>query len=464
MTGAGRDWSARTVGVPGRVELPGWRPVDDRLLRDEAGGVLWLLNPPQRRQWLPTGALLPPGPVTWTVEPTNAGAAIVVERGAGDDVEADLVELRGPAAASFPPPPAEPLLVLGTFHALGGADDLAPVLVGGRMVDTNVMAGRRYQSEQVALSVYRIARWRSGPFWDAVADHVAEVVARRVAEAPGGLPVHDAYGEGESHTRFLLDAVLLLLAEAERRPDDPRWRDLADRGLAALETLAVPWGGGRWYLHDSYERARRTNDLVLNTHVHALVVRRAAGLDVAEGQGALDAALSLRADSRHRLGLTAAVLASDAARAVAPTRLARRAQALFDQVQHAAARSRARTPHLALPGGWLARDVRPEPSPGYLTVNLHDLAVLQRIGAATPTSSAALRRGLRYAQASGHLRALRRAAYPAVAMLPTILENVGAHRAATRAAARLGDTGWAPMIGWPGWRDHLWSSLAAGTP
>src|SRR5438874_2575647 len=90
-----------------------------------------------------------------------------------------------------------------------------------------------------------------GPFWHAVARAVGEMVARRVTDAPGGLPVHDLLGAGETHTRFVADAVLLLLADGRA--------EAAASALAGLDALSVPWRDGRWYLHDTLERDAARN-------------------------------------------------------------------------------------------------------------------------------------------------------------------------------------------------------------
>jgi hypothetical protein len=128
-----------------------------------------------------------------------------------------------------------------------------------------------------------------------------------------------------------------------------------------------------------------------------------------------------------------------------------------------AGRARARSPHVRLPGGWMARDVTSDPAPSYFTVNLSDLAVLGRVRP-TAASMAALRAGLRYARASGRFAAQRRDGDPLAVLVPSLLRNAGLMDAARRAADATVAAGWAPAIGWPGHEDHLWRELPAGTP
>jgi hypothetical protein len=394
--------------------------------------------------------------VAWTFEPTAGGSRIVVSA----PTELDLVVLGPSAAWAFEHSHHPPLSVIGSFTTLGPPADLARFLVGGAVLDTKEFLGRRCPSEQTALSIYRVARLRGGAFWNGVAAHVASVVADRVDRAPGAAPAHDLIGQGETHVRFLVDAILLLVAEAEH---GGRSALALERALNALDTFAVPWQGGVWYLHDSAERDAGSNQLVLNTHVHALVARLAAGRPIGEGLLALDRALSLGGERARGVVLAAALAASDRVRASRQRAVAQAGERLNWMAQASDGRTRLRAPHLRLPSGWMARDAGPLPNSTYLVVNLHDLAVLQRNSPTAPAGRA-LAAGLRYGRFSGFFNAQTARGDVAVVLLPTILANAGDEGAARRAASRLRRRGIDPAVGWPAFRDHLWSRLAPGTP
>ncbi|MHB8670312.1 MAG: hypothetical protein ACYDAD_07110 [Acidimicrobiales bacterium] len=453
------------------ITWPGWRVAAPDRARNPDGRLRWLLQLPAARRWTGAGVLEADRPVPFVLEDGPDGAVLRADRRGAEEVgtevvETDVVELDAETSRSLESDRSAPLTVLGSFAPLGGPAALRRFLVGGSVLDTNQFGGRRCPSEQTALSLYRIARWRGGPFWEAVADHVAGVVADRVEAAPDGLVVHDLWGEGECHARFLSDAALLLIAEAERRRGGggpARAATLAARALGALESLAVSQGGGRWYLHDTAELRGGRNQLVLNTHVHALVARAAAGEPISEGLAALDAALALRPEGARALALTAVLAASDAARAVRRPGGGDLMDHLALRGQEAAARSRSRRAHLRLPGGWLARDAGPGVAPGYFTVNLADLAVLSRVGG-TRAARRALVAGLVRARLTGFFRAQRREGDPLAVLVPSLLVNAGFEVRARRAAQAVRDAGWPPTIGWPDHRDHLWARLPEGTP
>ena len=329
------------------------------------------------------------------------------------------------------------LTVVGSFEPIARREDVERFVVDGEVLDTNLFGGRRCPSEQTALSIYRIARLRG---WTDVARRMAGWVERRVAEADG-LPVHDLLGRGESHTRFLADAALLLEAEGRSGPALLVHRRLDD--------LAAP---GPWYRHDTVEAEAGENHLVLNTHVHTLVSRAACGLPIDAGLRVLDEVLR-RPGERGKAPLQAALVGlADLLRAAPFAPLRERGWRLSEVAHHSAARSRVRSPHLALPGGWLARDALPTPTPSYLTVNLHDLSVLSRIAPHAVAARRALRRGIAWARGTGFLRAQRLAGDPLVVLAPVFLRD-------TRVAEGLD-----PCIGWPGLEDRLWPRLPAGTP
>jgi hypothetical protein len=434
----------RTEHLKDQLALPGLRRAGPDRLVDAKGNVTWMLHAPARRIWSATGCLADTRPVAYSVEEDDDGVRVVVD----ETSEVDLMQLTRVEAEAIDGDGPEALTVIGSFEPLGGAVDLARFFVGSTVLDTTDFGGRRCPSEQTALSIYRIARHRGGPFWNDVAEAVAEIVAARVRAAPDGRPVHDLLGKGESHTRFVADAVLLLLAAGDGDP--------ATAAMRGLDGLAVPTDGGCWYLHDTLEHDAGRNDLVLNTHVHALVASRAVGHDVAPAMAALDSALSLRGEPRGVV-LAAMLGISDRLRSRG------RGHALAHRAEQMAARSRTRTPHLRLPGGWVARDTALGPAPSYFTVNLADLAVLERVGPSL-RSTAALRAGLRFARASGHFAAQRVDRDPLAVLVPTLLRNAGRGDAARRAADATLAAGWAPAIGWPGYEDHLWAALPPGTP
>jgi hypothetical protein len=434
--------------VRGSVEFPGTSVVGERLLRDAAGNLTWLIDAPRRRSWSAAGVLTLSEPAAFELLDGDGGAVL---RCADPAAEAEAVELRDEAARAFERDASEPMTVIPSFRPLGGPTDLADYLVGGRVVTGGPLG--RWQVEQLALSLYRIARLRGGAFWDAVAEHVVRVVARRVEEAPGGRPVTDHWGKGEVHSRFVADAALLLSAQG-----DPR----AGRAADALESFGVPFSGGRWYLHDSVEEGAGRNDLVLNTHLHALTALRACGRDVGPGLLALDAALGSKAHGARGLAAGTALAGSELAAAFGPGAIgARAAQRAHARLARVAERQRV----LRIPGGFVARDASGAVAPStYLAVNVSDLAVLQRN---TPSASAAtaLAEGLRYARRFAYMRAELRGPRPAAqVLLPHALRNAGRTHEAERAAAAARRAGLAPIVGWPGYEDELWGRLARGTP
>src|SRR5207302_9741426 len=125
--------------------------------------------------------------------------------------------------------------------------------------------------------------------------------------------------------------------------------EAASAALAGLDAMRVPWRDGRWYVHDTLERDAARNDLVLNTHVHAVIAASAASSDVTPALEALDAALSMRGERARGAVLAAMLAVSDRLRTRG------RGHALAHRAQHMGARARVRSPHLRLPGGWIGR-------------------------------------------------------------------------------------------------------------
>jgi hypothetical protein len=231
------------------------------------------------------------------------------------------------------------------------------------------------------------------------------------------------------------------------------------RALSMLDAFAIGSGRDRWWQHDSLEE--RGADLVLNTHLHALLARRAAGLADDEGVSALHDALRRRPPRGRALAHAADLLVADVAR----SSLDGRRHAWVGRHAHGAevraARARHRTPHLLLPGGRTGRDVRPEPAPAYHTVNTADLAAYALVTGDLLVRDAAVG-AARYARRSGHWRALLRDRDPVVLLVPSVLQRLGQVRDAERWAARLTAAGWAPALGWPGYVDQPCPRLPAG--
>lgn len=448
-------WSARTVAVGDGVRLGGWRVAGPRLLEDGDGGLLWLPNEPARRTW--SGDRLVEAEATgWRLEQDGDAALL---RADGGSAEADLIELRGEVARAFRSDRPEPLLVVPAFRPLGAAPELGEYLVGGRVL-TGETAAARWPIDQGALSLYRIARLRGGAFWDAAAAHVAAATAERFEAAPGGLVVHDLWGVGETHMRYLADGALLLGAEAERTGDERHAR-AAQAGAGAIEGLGVESHGGTWYLHDTHEQGRDANDLVLNTQLQAICVLHALGRDVAPALRATEAVLRARAPLGADLAASAAVALADLLGGYGPGRLADR---VAGGAHAHAARAAAAGGALRLRSGWIARDASGTPGPAYyLGVNLADLAAVTRNFDA-PAAAAALAGGIRYARASGFLRTQLRRRDPLACLVPVALANAGRRADAERAAARVRAAGLPAAVGWPGHEDALWSRLAPGTP
>src|SRR4051812_43605645 len=426
----------------------GWHVARGRVLRDRSGGITWLIDQPRVRTWSPTGVLTLEPPAEWSLEDGPVGAILHCRDA---DAEADAVQLSAEEARAFESDTSEPMTVIPSFRPFGGPGDLAHHLVGGRVVTGGPRA--RWQVEQAALSIYRIARWRGGAFWDAVAAHVAEAAGERVEEGPGGRPVTDHWGKGEVHARFVADAALLLAAHGNPR---------AELAADAIESFGIAVGGGRWYLHDSVEQDAGRNDLVLNTHLHALTALRACGRDVEPGLRALDSALEAKTGGARGIATGAAVGCADLVRALSPAGRGRR---MASRAHERLARLCEREHALRLPGGYVARDASGRPAPStYLAVNVSDLAVLQR-NTPTPAAGRALAEGLAYARRFAYMRAeLDDQRAGVQVLMPHALRNAGQVHAAERAVALAQRHGIAPLVGWPGYEDELWPALARGTP
>jgi len=382
---------------------------------------------------------------------------------ADEDAEVDLVELGAAEARAMGHDRSPAMTVVGSFDALSGPDSLGRFLVAGQVLDTNLFSGGRSPSEQTALGLYRVLRLRGAPFWDGAARHVAEAVRCRMLTAPVSGPVHDVWGERETHTRFLTDGWRLLLAESERSPEDGRWTEAADLASEMVERLAVPFGGGRWYVHDSLELASGRNDLVLNTHAQVMAARLAANLPIELSAQALATALDRRPPTVRGVAIATAIGMSDATVRAVPGRWSAGSQELRTRTHRAAARQRHRHGYLKGPFGHIARDACDAvPPPYYLTVNLYDLGVLVA-NTTMPAPRRAFEAGVRYARASGYFGAEIDSGHALATLIPIVLGQAGLVRAAERAAARAERAGVRPAPGWPGHEDQPWRRMRAGT-
>lgn len=455
MTG----WTLRTFRLGRSTEFGGWEACATRLLRPvpDDGRRLWLMNPPSVRRWSPSGTLVSDLPSRWELRGNRLGSA-------DERAEADIVELGAAEADAMASDRSAAMTVLGSFATLSGPSSLGRFVVSGRVLDTNLFDGRRVSSEQTALALYRVLRMRRSPFWEGAARHVVEEVVRRVESSPPGAgPVHDVWGRGETHTRFLTDAWLLLLAGAEHSPRDARIAAAADRAAELVEGLGIGFGGGRWYVHDSLELAGGANDRVLNTHAQVVAARLAAGLPTDAAVAALDEVLERPPLTSAAVGAALGLAAADAVSAAMPPRWSHRADALGRAAHRSAAGHRRRNQYLQGPLGHIARDVSETVAPPYyLTVNLYDLGVLAA-NADLPRVRRAFQAGVRYARRSGFFRAQLRDGHALAALVPTVLAQAGLPRAAERAAASAQRAGVAPTPGWPGYEDEPWRRLRRGT-
>ena len=452
-----QGWSLRTLEASGELRLPEWTVVEPDLLSRGDGKLLWLVSPPAVRTLSEWGRTLL-SPVDWRLEQDGGDAVL---RTSGEGAVFDALELRGAVAQGFGDDASDPMQLFPLGVPLGGPRDLAPFLLGDRIVAT--AKGGTGPSEQLALSLYRIARLRGGPFWSAVAAHVADAVLAGLDRRGEGGPSHNLWGGEETHVRLLADTLLLLVAHGEASGDGGFQR-AAERIADLIETFAVPFEDGVWYLHDSVEREEGRNSLILNTHLHAIVALLAAGREVSKARRALVAALELRSRRPGAYLHAAGVAISDATAAVTPRPGSRASLRSAMRARGRSAKYRMRHPHLRAPGGWIALGVRSRACPvRYMLVNLNDLAMVEA-NLPDPSCRRALRSGLRYVRLSGFLRAQRRRRDPTVALMPAVLRVAGRRRAAEREARRLAAAGRPPAIGWPGHEDHLWPRLAPGTP
>jgi hypothetical protein len=453
------DVQFRTESVPdGRLSFPGARVEEPRVVRFPDGSLGYLLNPPSVRRWGPHGDLSDAEPVEWSLADDGDGARLSA---AGAEADVDLLELGPEAARAFRDDRPEPLTVVPSFKPLESARALGEYLVAGKVLTGTER--KKKPADSTALSLYRIGRHRGGPLWTGIAHHAAAVTAARIEDAPASGPVHHIWTGGETHTRYLNDAILLLAAHADWTGEE-RWARAAARACGFLDDLyTVDAAGGRWVLHDSLERDAGRNDFVLNTHIQAIVALLAAGRDVHPHLEAAVGTLSPRVEGRAGLRAAAGLALLETVRARGPRRYMRRR---VGPVYTRAAEVCAQAGAFRLPGGWIARDLSGKRGPGrYLSVNLGDMAALSlSMETSPPGFDRWLADGLRFARRSGFFRAELRDCNPMAALIPAVLRLAGRDDQAASAAEHARSAGLAPMVGWPGYADRLWSRLGAGSP
>jgi hypothetical protein len=446
----------RTATVPdGGLAIPAARVEEERVLRSTDGGVTYILNPPAARRWGEHGDLTGARSVEWSLTNSPDGALVSAETGA----EIDLLELTGEAATAFEAERPEPMTIVPAFRPMGGVLEIGEYLVGGRVLTGTSQIKKPIDS--TSLSLYRTARLRGGPLWTGIAEHIADAAAQRVEQTPS-LP-HHMWSAGETHVRFVNDALLLLAAHADWSGAE-RFGHAVEAVSRRLDELSVELAGGRWILHDSLERDGGRNDLVLNTHIQAMVALMAAGRDIRGELAALEEVLAPRARGAAGLGVVVRIALAETVRGRGPRRLVRRR---IRRAYERATRVAAESGSLRFPGGWIARDLAGRRTgPGrYLTVNLGDMAALHAsMEAPPPWLQGALTEGLHFALRSGFFRAEIRDATPMSVLVPSVLRMAGRHDQAEAAANACRDAGLAPLVGWPGYSDALWKHLGTGAP
>ena len=446
-----------TVSVgPDGAGLSGFAVAGARTARRPDGSAAYVLNPPQIRRWGKHGDLLEGREVGWELREDGGEVRL---RSEVEDAQADVLRLPADAAAALAEDDPEPLTTVPAFAPFGGIDDLGDYYVGGRIL---AGVGHKRRVDSTALSLYRIARRRGGPLWDGLADVIAAAIAERV-EAAGadGIP-HDLHDLGETHVRYLNDTLLLMVAQAEWRRDR-RFELAAAKAVDLLAAFTVPFAGGSWVLHDSLERDDGRNDVILNTHLQAILALRAAGAEIEPHLRALFAALEPRAGGLRARRAALGIAGLELMRAYGSQRLI---GSRPGRPYARAARICAERAALRLAGGWIARDLSGNRAPAYYaTVNLLDLGgVIANVPDRGGRLADSLDRGIRFARRSGFFRAEVRRGGAVAPLIPAALRLAGRGRAADALAERQLRAGGAPMIGWPGYTDSLWAELAPGTP
>jgi hypothetical protein len=363
-----------------------WQPREPR--RVDAGDAAGRLHV------YPPAPSLPAGPA-WELPPLPADSfwslPLLVVHDPERRVERELEAL---AARSWPS-----LRKSDWFRADSPAD-LWDALVDGAVFDPRPCTGspRRFRCQQCALAWWSYL-WTVGADDSALCRMLASAVAwtvRAQLEEPGGWR-HGLWRDPpETHLRFYVDGVNLLLGEAGRS-GQAAWRDAAERALrGALERFHDELADGSlWFLHDSLEADGEPtaaappalgqaagNTLCLNTHLQALAALRRldapwAGEAYARGLRALRRLLELRSAPRLYRLLDAWLPAVFESRG-RPGLRARALRGLFLRLLSGPYWwLRRRHPRLVHPGGFIERDMASTMlADPYHVLNLKDLLVL----------------------------------------------------------------------------------------
>ena len=168
--------------------------------------------------------------------------------------------------------------------------DLWKYLINGSVYDSRAheSVGKRFKCQQCAYSWYSyldyLYRETGKNIYAVLRDEVAYSVLLDMSD--DGEWRHGFWSDDmETHARFHLDGIHLLLSQYEKTKDS-LWREAGERGMTfVLEHLSEALNDGSlWFLHDTIEHTmphqfRSTlfgkspgNSLCINTHVQALTV------------------------------------------------------------------------------------------------------------------------------------------------------------------------------------------------
>jgi hypothetical protein len=175
-------------------------------------------------------------------------------------------------------------------------------LINGSIYDprSDKRVGKRFKCQQCAYAWWSyfdfLHQETSKKIYALIADQVAFTALLDMS--PEGAWQHGFWSDTmETHARFHLDGLHLLLSQHEKR-HEPMWLEAAEQGAVFLfEHLAEELDDGSvWFLHDTIEHTRRhrfrstlfgktpDNSLCINTHVQALTVLHRLRLAVPENQ------------------------------------------------------------------------------------------------------------------------------------------------------------------------------------
>lgn len=361
--------------------------------------------------------------------------------------------------------------------------DLWDALVDGAVLDPRPCGGsaRRFRCQQCALawaSYLEAVGTHDSPLCRALASAVAWTV-RVALEEPGGWS-HGYWREPpETHLRFYVDGVNLLLDEAERS-GQASWRAAAERAMSrAVERFSDELADGSlWFLHDSLEAdgeptpalapslgQAEGNTLCLNTHVQALAALRRldapwAARAYERGMHALRRVLELRsAPTPYRLldAWLPAVLESRGR----PGAGARATRGLFLRLlRRPYWWLRRRHPRLLHPDGFIERDMASTMlADPYHVLNLKDLLALHALDP-RPWLAAPIRAGVGFLRRLDLRRGLARSPMFVEAVEVyrqyALLLGDGAQAEAEQAAASVRE-----VCGGASLDDFVWSAAQA---